>query len=293
MRSDVYVKGLVPTGVYRSFRTAYRGVDYVRRNVFIREYQRCMAAVKGVALECPVCGNRAGRFLPLNHQRPPCTGPAGTDRNMNNAMIFEAETMNVEQHFCPTCRAMDRDRLYALFIAGELKKTPASDPLSILDIAPSRPLRRFLRKTGRFNYRSADYVNDGVDDQVDIQSMPIYPDAKFDCLLCSHVLEHVPDDRKAMRELRRILKPGGWGIVMAPIILTLENTVEDPTVSDPQERLRRFGQEDHLRLYSKADFVARLQEAGFAVRQLDRQSFEPGTFERSGISPGSVLYVVG
>jgi ubiquinone/menaquinone biosynthesis C-methylase UbiE len=95
-------------------------------------------------------------------------------------------------------------------------------------------------------------------DITDIQ----YEDQSFDVIYCSHVLEHVQNDKKALRELFRVLKNDGWAILLVPI--TSETTVEDPSIVDPIERLRAFGQEDHVRKYGR-DYVDRLREAGFTV----------------------------
>jgi SAM-dependent methyltransferase len=97
----------------------------------------------------------------------------------------------------------------------------------------------------------------------DLTDVP-HPDDSFDAILCSHVLEHVPDDRRAMRELRRILRPGGWAIVQVPIDYTRAGTHEDPAIESPEDREREYWQSDHLRLYGN-DFPDRLREAGFDV----------------------------
>jgi glycosyltransferase involved in cell wall biosynthesis len=121
--------------------------------------------------------------------------------------------------------------------------------------------------------------------------MPEVASDSFDALICSHVLEHVADDRQALSELYRVLKPGGWGILMVPIILTLEEIDEDPQVTDEAERWRRFGQFDHVRLYNKSGFVDRVEAAGFVVRQLGMAYFGEAAFQQLGLTKTSVLYV--
>jgi dTDP-4-amino-4,6-dideoxygalactose transaminase len=106
------------------------------------------------------------------------------------------------------------------------------------------------------------------------------------------VLEHVDDDLKAINELWRVLKPGGWGIAMVPINVTLQNNRENASCTTEPERWKHFGQGDHVRIYSRDGFVARLQKAGFVVRQFRRENFENENFQRYGLSPASALYVV-
>lgn len=98
-----------------------------------------------------------------------------------------------------------------------------------------------------------------------------YPDERFDLIICSHVLEHIPNDRIAIRELFRVLKPRGTAILQVPISTTLEQTIEDPSLTDPRERALRFGQNDHVRIYG-ADFPTRLRDGGFSVYKFDPTS---------------------
>jgi len=133
---------------------------------------------------------------------------------------------------------------------------------------------------------------DGVDDIVDIVDMKLYNDNQFDFFICSHVLEHVSDDRKALCELYRILKPQGLGILMVPIILGLAEIDEDPSIKDESERWRRFGQHDHVRLYSKNGFIRRVRETGFFIHQYGKEYFGEMLFAQSGITNQSILYVV-
>jgi len=111
---------------------------------------------------------------------------------------------------------------------------------------------------------TADLFAEDVDVKMDICDIR-FADETFDIVYCSHVLEHVPDDRKAMREFRRVMKPQGWAILLVPI--TVQQTVEDPSIIDPKERLRLFGQEDHVRRYG-LDYVERLKISGLAVKKV-------------------------
>lgn len=130
-----------------------------------------------------------------------------------------------------------------------------------------------------------------ADDKVDITQMDCYSDGRFDLIVCSHVLEHVPDDAKAIRELNRILAHNGVAILMVPILLGLQQTDEDPSVTDVNERWRRFGQDDHIRMYEREDFLKRLRAGGFQVKNLDVATFGHEIFKQCGITEQSVLYI--
>jgi len=120
----------------------------------------------------------------------------------------------------------------------------------------------FIR-LNNIDYLTADLNPEQVMVKMDITAIQ-YPDKTFDAILCNHVLEHIPDDRKAMSELHRVLKPGGWAILQVPVSKVLEQTYEDSTITSPQEREKHFGQKDHVRIYGK-DYSQRLKEAGFEV----------------------------
>jgi SAM-dependent methyltransferase len=201
------------------------------------------------------------------------------------------ETLNYDAYSCPHCNASDRDRLYALYISKRLTEYVGAN-LFLLEIAPSRPLSAMLKKTGKITLRTADLMMDGVDDLTDITGMDCYSVGSFDIFICSHVLEHVPDDLKALHELFRILKPNGWGILMVPIIPTLDKIDEDPLVTNIGERWQRFCQDDHVRMYSKIGLIKRAEECGFIVSQFGQEYFGVHAFEKHGISDKSVLYVV-
>jgi SAM-dependent methyltransferase len=139
-------------------------------------------------------------------------------------------------------------------------------PKKLLHVAPNGPERQigeFLQGVTYIDYLSGDLSNPQSMVRMDITAIES-PSDYFDVILCSHVLEHVPEDRKAMAELFRVLKPGGWAILQVPIG-PAEETFEDPTVTDPVERARLFGQFDHVRLYGR-DYKKRLENTGFSVQ---------------------------
>lgn len=151
----------------------------------------------------------------------------------------------------------------------------------------------YLRKKRLPNYRTADLYDPETDDRIDISDMYTYMDGSVDFFICSHILEHVADDRKAIRELYRILTPGGEGILMSPILSTLNDTYEDFSIHTKEDRRKHFGDDDHVRVYARQDFLRRVEEAGFVVRALDQGHFGEQTFRRCGIASTSTLYVVG
>jgi len=234
---------------------------------------------------CPVCSCRFPNFYPMDRAH------LEVFHRLNvHYSVEDFETLNVGQYSCPECLASDRDRLYALF-AMHLLNNPPGKPLRILDIAPAVVLSRFLRSLPNARYRSADLFSPLADDVVDIMDMHMYADESFDFIVCSHVLEHVPDDSKAMSELFRVLARGGSAILMVPILLTATETDEDPAEPSVDERWARFGQDDHVRMYTRHDFLSRLGMAGFQVNALGSTAFGDGVFKRHGITEQSVLYV--
>lgn len=239
------------------------------------------------AYRCPVCSMRINDFSPIDSYFDE------NRRKYGYPFTFDdLETMNPIQYGCPACGATDRDRLYALYVQKVLEQNLFANGLALLDIAPSHPLKTFFLKFANIKYQSADKYMEGVDLVVDITDMGVVHSDLYDVFICSHVLEHVADDKKAMSELFRILKPGGFGILMVPIILKIERIDEDPTVMDVETRWRRFGQDDHVRLYSKKGFIERAQEAGFIVKQYGVEYFGTDVFIECGISLKSILYVV-
>jgi SAM-dependent methyltransferase len=211
----------------------------------------------GLRYACPFCHLRFRRLEPRGRDLPIYAelGVVGGGRR-------EAE--------CPWCRSNDRERLLYLFLRGETELFRR--PLRVLHVAPEARLRRAIARVQR-DYTTADLRMTGVDLHADVTSIP-RPGASFDAVLCSHVLEHVADDRAAMRELRRVLAPGGWAVLQVPVATRAGRTDEQDPASalSSEERSRRFGDPTHVRLYAEPDYLDRLAQAGFRVRADDART---------------------
>jgi SAM-dependent methyltransferase len=186
------------------------------------------------------------------------------------------------------CGALERHRLFWLFIQ-RVANFSSNPPPKALHIAPEQIIEKKLRPMIGEGYVTADLFADNVDLKMDITDIQ-FPDNSFDFIYCSHVLEHVPDDRKAMREFRRVLTARGMAVLLVPI--TAEKTIEDPSIEDPSERLRLFGQDDHVRRYGP-DYLSRLKEEGFTVEVIRGEDFLSSTeIEKMGITKGAgELYI--
>lgn len=189
---------------------------------------------RGTAVHCPCCGGSFDRFIP--HRGRPYAK-------------------------CPGCGALERHRLLIDFLRRHTDLLLGQH--SVLHVAPEWALQQQLRRLGNLSYRSADLDSALAMDRVDLLELP-YAEESFDIVICNHVLEHVADDRRALREIRRVLRADGYAIVMSPIDAALTSTLEDPRVRSPSDRHRVFGQSDHLRRYGR-DFATRVAGEGFDV----------------------------
>ena len=202
-----------------------------------------------------------------------------------------SETLNKAEYMCPNCKCSDRDRLIVSFLEKlELDKEPAG--VSLLQIAPARQIEHWINgKCMTLTYHSTDLYMSQVTFNSDIQNMEMVADETYDYFICSHVLEHVEDDEKAMRELHRILKSNGLGVFLVPLDLNREKTDEEWGLSE-EENWKRFGQGDHCRAYSKCDLLDRLRRSGFYVHELGLDYFGEDVFFECGLTQTSVLYAL-
>ncbi|MCL2074846.1 MAG: glycosyltransferase [Betaproteobacteria bacterium] len=232
---------------------------------------------------CAVCDAVNIRWQPLPNMY------SKLSRQYGHKHFGSGEMTPLFTYACPTCGASDRERFYALFLR-EMKRELCGH---MIHFASEPALSKHIRRERYFaSYRTTDMSMQGVDFHTDLQSLP-FADNSFDFFICSHVLEHVPDDRRAIRELYRVTRPGGLGILMTPICLSIKTTIEDPTITDPALRWRLFGQNDHVRLYSHDDYVTRIKEGGFLLQQMTKDDFGEDIFRQLGLKSSSILYMVG
>jgi SAM-dependent methyltransferase len=190
---------------------------------------------KGNNVTCPVCEKSFSKFLPYGriNARP-------------NAL-------------CPSCLSLERHRLIWIYLRE--KSNFFKQKLHVLHIAPEACFINRFEKIHQDGYITADIESPLAKVKMDIHQIP-FEQNTFDAVLCNHVLEHVDDDIKAMREINRVLKPGGFAILQVPFFSPIpDETIEDKTITDPRAREKAFGQDDHVRKFGK-DYVKRIEKAG-------------------------------
>ena len=188
----------------------------------------------------------------------------------------------------PSTLSLERHRLLWLYLQRETDFF--SSPKKVLHIAPEQCFIDRFKKQKNLDYITADLYSPIVDVKADILDLP-FNDNSFDVVFCNHVLEHIEDDKKAMQELYRVLKPNGMGIFQVPQDLSLEETYEDFTINSPEERTKHFGQYDHVRVYGK-DYFNRLRAVGFKVNEIDyTKTLDINLVEKYCLVKGEILPV--
>ena len=193
-----------------------------------------------------------------------------------------------ENVLAPGTLSLERHRLFWLYLKNET--TFFSAPLRVLHFAPEQAFVQKFKKQKNLTYTTTDLNSPIADVKADICDLP-FKDNSFDFIICNHVLEHIPDDTKAMQELYRVLAPSGTAIVQVPYDAKREITFEDNTITDQSERTRIFGQYDHLRVYGM-DYFKKLSSIGFEVNALDYTSgMTSDDIERYRLCKGELLPV--
>ena len=199
------------------------------------------ALLKGSRYTDPIDGRCFKKFLPYGY---------GTQR---------------ENVLSPSTLSLERHRLLWLYLKNDTDFFSASH--KVLHFAPEQAFYKRFRKLKNLDYTTTDLLSPLADVKADICELP-FEDNAYDIILCNHVLEHIPDDTKAMQELFRVLKPGGMAVLQIPQDLSRSKTFEDDSITDPEKRAAIFGQYDHVRVYGR-DYFDKLRSIGFNVKELD------------------------
>lgn len=189
----------------------------------------------------------------------------------------------------PSTYSLERHRLLWLFLKDNTDVLTTQK--KILHFAPEQAFYKRFKAMKHLNYTTTDLNSPLADVKADICNLPFESDS-YDLILCNHVLEHIPNDRKAMMELYRVMKPGGMGIFQIPLDMNRQKTFEDPTITNKKERAEIFGQYDHVRIYGM-DYFKRLEQCGFKVEKVDHtKTISDEDIKKYCISKGELLPVV-
>ena len=212
----------------------------------------------------PIDGKSFSRFLPYG---------------------YENQRENV---LSPSTLSLERHRLLWLYLKEKTDFFTA--PHKVLHFAPEQAFYKRFRNQKNLDYTTTDLNSPLADVKADICDLP-FSDNSFDFILCNHVLEHIPDDTKAMQELYRILKSGGTAILQIPQDLERSKTFEDDSIMDPRERAKIFGQYDHVRVYGR-DYFEKLRDIGFEVEEVDyTNQLAPEVIDEYRLAKGEIIPV--
>ncbi|WP_299889077.1 class I SAM-dependent methyltransferase [uncultured Lacinutrix sp.] len=221
--------------------------------------------LKGKKFTDPIDGKSFKTFLPYGY---------GTQRNN----VLSPSTLSLERH-----------RLLWLYLQNETDFFLAKK--KVLHFAPEQAFYKRFKTLNNLDYTTTDLLSPLADVKADICNLP-FKDNSYDFILCNHVLEHIPDDTKAMAELYRVLKPGGTGILQIPQDLNREITFEDNSITDKKERAKIFGQYDHVRVYGR-DYFDKLRSIGFKVEEVDyTTTLSKELIEKYCLAKGEIIPVV-
>ena len=223
-------------------------------------------ALKGDKFTDPIDGKSFKMFLPY-----------GYGKQRNNALS-------------PSTLSLERHRLLWLYLQNETDFFTSEIKKKVLHFAPEQAFYKLFRNQKNIDYTTTDLFSPLADVKADICNLP-FDDNQYDVILCNHVLEHIPDDTKAMQELYRVLKPGGMAILQIPQDLNRTVTFTDDTITNQKERSEIFGQYDHVRIYGR-DYFDKLRSIGFTVVEEDyTHKISPELVEKYCLAKGEIIPV--
>lgn len=241
---------------------------------FLNNYFRALSYF-GLKYQCNICNGHFYKLLPI-----------GINNNATKNIVGGGYRFAL----CPRCHSTDRERLIYWYIVHKINILHSQKTVKLLHIAPERNLQKVFKANNKIKYVNGDLnplIAEKVIDITDINFENNY----FDFIICNHVLEHVKDDKKAIRELFRVLKPGGEAILQVPMFKTMIKTFEDFSIVLSEEREKYFGQKDHLRIYGK-DYKEKLESEGFKVKLYDiKNDLNNKDIIRHGLNSEEILYI--
>jgi SAM-dependent methyltransferase len=220
--------------------------------------------LKGKKFTDPIDGKSFRMFLPYGY---------GNQRNN----VLSPSTLSLERH-----------RLLWLYLQNQTDFFSSKTKKKVLHFAPEQAFYKLFRNQKNLDYTTTDLLSPLADVKADICNLP-FDDNQYDVILCNHVLEHIPDDTKAMQELFRVLKPGGMAILQIPQDLSRQKTFADDTITNQKERAKIFGQYDHVRIYGR-DYFDKLRSIGFTVIEEDYTAkIDPQLVEKYCLAKGEII----
>lgn len=290
LKSEIYNAYQEFFNSFRVFSINCLNYDYFLKNKdlmlsTIRVFVDCLEEMKKSyqVKKCVCCGNSV-IYRPLSSHYSSMQIKYGVERQ------GKSETLNKEEYTCPRCGSSDRDRLIISYLQkGGLQK--ATENSKVLQFAPAKCISDWIiYHCPHVEYHTTDLFMNNVTFPSDIQNMSMVKDGTYDLIICSHVLEHVRDDEKAMEEMKRVLKEEGKIVFLVPLDLACEAIDEEWGLTE-EENWKRFGQGDHCRRYSKKGLLDRLNKY-FCVHQLGIDYFGKDSFRECGLLDSSILYVL-
>jgi SAM-dependent methyltransferase len=229
------------------------------------------------------------KIAPLLYKGDKVTCPV-CERNFSKFLSYGSEVTHRENVLCPYDLTLERHRLMWLYLKNESDFFTAPS-LNILHIAPEQCFHKTFKAQSNLNYLTGDLLSPIADMHFDLHQIPL-DDNRFDVVFCNHVMEHVDDALQCMKELHRVLKPGGWGIMQVPQDMTRAVTYEDSSIVTPEDREKHYWQYDHVRLFGR-DYPDWLRKAGFQVKEyIPTAHFSEELIERYRLMKNEILYIV-
>lgn len=216
------------------------------------------AKFKGTGFECNCCGAMYSQFIP-DHPWV---------ENAHAIAVNEVIAGFGENILCPSCLSTARERLIIALLKNDIKHTGKK----ILHFSPEKKIYNFIKSSNEVitaDIQPLFYKN--IDSKIKNEDAThlSFSDNSFDVVIGNHIMEHIPNDAKALSEIYRVLKPGGRAILQVPYSIKIANTIEELGINDPQKQSALFGQKDHVRIYQLQDYISRLQYCGFKVSLME------------------------